>query len=208
MDAPADDPRAARSKRALIAAVTGLLDEHDLDELSITQVVAAAGVTRPTFYQHFGDLTELARAAAVARLDTEFERHPAPAEAPRSGTSGVSHVESVVRDLLEHLAAHRAFYRRVLHGPRSGAAVDAAVDLVARRILERSLPLLGSAAGSDDSDPESEELRDSVVIVSGGIVWLLSGWLGTPLTGRDSVEAMAHRISVQLVRLGQSAPDR
>jgi hypothetical protein len=66
---------------------------------------------------------------------------------------------------------------------------------VARRILERS-PLLQSVA-----DPESEEIRDSVVIVSGGIVWLLSGWLGTPLTGRDSVEAMAHRISVQLVRL-------
>jgi AcrR family transcriptional regulator len=189
--APAD-PRAARSKRALIAAGTELLDEQDLDQLSITQVVATAGVTRPTFYQHFGDLAELARAAAVARLDAEFARHE-----PSSPVSGdwLTRVEPVVRELLEHLAAHRAFYRRVLHGPRSGTAVNAAVDLVARRILERS-PLLQSVA-----DRDSEEIRDSVVIVSGGIVWLLSGWLGTPLTGRDSVEAMAHRISVQLVRL-------
>ncbi|GAA4187993.1 TetR/AcrR family transcriptional regulator [Gryllotalpicola kribbensis] len=192
MDAATDDPRAARSKRALVAAATELLDAHDLDALSITQVVAAAGVTRPTFYQHFGDLAELARAAAVTRLDTEFERYqPVSADAG----DGLARVEPVVRQLLEHLAAHRAFYRRVLHGPRSGSAVNAAVDLVARRILERS-PLLQSVA-----DPESEEIRDSVVIVSGGIVWLLSGWLGTPLTGRDSVEAMAHRISVQLVRL-------
>jgi AcrR family transcriptional regulator len=192
MDAATDDPRAARSKRALVAAATELLDAHDLDALSITQVVAAAGVTRPTFYQHFGDLAELARAAAVTRLDTEFERYqPVSADVG----DGLARVEPVVRQLLEHLAAHRAFYRRVLHGPRSGSAVNAAVDLVARRILERS-PLLQSVA-----DPESEEIRDSVVIVSGGIVWLLSGWLGTPLTGRDSVEAMAHRISVQLVRL-------
>jgi AcrR family transcriptional regulator len=199
MDAGPDDPRAARSKRALIAAATELLDARDLDQISITQVVAAAGVTRPTFYQHFGDLAELARAAAVARLDAEFSRHE-PASPTRG--DGLARVEPVVRELLEHLAAHRAFYRRVLHGPRSGRAVNAAVDLVARRILERS-PLMQSVA-----DPESEEIKDSVVIVSGGIVWLLSGWLGTPLTGRDSVEAMAHRISVQLVRLGpaQAAP--
>jgi len=197
MDAATDDPRAARSKRALIAAATALLDANDLDELSITQVVAAAGVTRPTFYQHFGDLAELARAAAVARLDEEFTRH----EPASPSASDVTRVEPVVRELLEHLAAHRDFYRRVLHGPRSGAAVNAAVDLVARRILERS-PLLQSVA-----EPDTEEVRDGVVIVSGGIVWLLSGWLGTRLTGRDSVEAMAHRITVQLMRLG-AASDR
>jgi len=192
MDAAPDDPRAARSKRALIAAGTALLDEHELDELSITQVVAAAGVTRPTFYQHFGDLAELARAAAVARLDTEFERHEPAGPAPGDW---LARIEPLVRALLDHLAAHRDFYRRVLRGPRSGTAVNAAVDLVARRILERS-PMLDGADG-----PESEEVRDSVVILSGGIVWLLSNWLTTPLTGRDSVEAMAHRISVQLVRL-------
>ena len=198
MDAASDDPRAARSKRALIVAGTELLDAHDLDELSITQVVAAAGVTRPTFYQYFGDLAELASAAAVTRLNDEFERHE---PAPPSADGWLERVEPVVHELLEHLAAHRDFYRRVLHGPRAGAAVNAAVDLVARRILEQS-PLLGSAA-----DADSEQVRDGVVIMSGGIVWLLSGWLGTPLTGRDSVEAMAHRISVQLVRLGPG-PDR
>lgn len=200
MDAATDDPRAARSKRALIAAATDLLDAHDLTELSVTQLVAAAGVTRPTFYQHFKDLAELARAAAVARLDTEFERHQST---PPDSGDWLARAEPVVRELLEHLAAHRDFYRRVLHGPRSGAAVNAAVDLVARRILERS-PMSQSVA---DAERDSEEVRDSVVILSGGIVWLLSGWLGTPLTGRDSVEAMAHRISVQLVRLGPRDED-
>ena len=193
-DAPAD-PRSARSKRALIAAATELLDHIDLDHLSITQVVAAAGVTRPTFYQHFAGLSELASAAAVARLDAEFTRHQ-PASMEPADWSG--RVEPLVRELLEHLAAHREFYRRVLHGSRSGAAVDAAVELVVRRILERS-PLLATVGALD-----AEEIRDAVVIVSGGIVWLLGNWLGTPLTGRDSVEAMAHRISVQVLRLARA----
>jgi AcrR family transcriptional regulator len=192
MDAASDDPRAARSKRALIAAVTELIDQRDLDRISITQVVAAAGVTRPTFYQHFADVSALASAAAIARLDAEFSRHE-PAAAPGSGLQSV---EPVVRELLEHLARHRDFYRRVLGTARStGAATNAAVELVARRILDRG-PLAGAAGDSD-----AEVVRDSVVILSGGIVWLLSNWLATPLTGRDSVRSMAHRIAVQLVRL-------
>ncbi|MFC4243485.1 TetR/AcrR family transcriptional regulator [Gryllotalpicola reticulitermitis] len=195
MDGASSDPRAARSKRALLAAATELLDAHDLDELSITQVVAAAGVTRPTFYQHFTDLGELASAAAVERLDAEFTRHEPPS-ADVADWSG--RVEPLVRELLEHLAAHRGFYRRVLRGSRSGAAIDAAVELVVRRILERS-PLLDTVANRD-----TEEIRDAVVIVSGGIVWLLGNWLGTPLTGRDSVPAMAHRISVQVLRLARA----
>lgn len=192
MDHASDDPRAARSKRALIAAATALLDAHEIEQLSITQVVAAAGVTRPTFYQHFADLSELASAAAVTRLDAEFTRHQ-PTSLALEDWSG--RVEPLVRELLEHLAAHREFYRRVLHGSRSGGAVDAAVELVVRRILDRS-PLLDAVA-----DRDSEEIRDAVVIVSGGIVWLLTTWLGTPLTGRDSVEVMAHRVSVQVLRL-------
>ena len=192
MDAASDDPRAARSKRALITAVTELIDRQDLDRISITQVVAAAGVTRPTFYQHFADVPALASAAAIARLDAEFSRH----EPAAASGGGLQSVEPVVRELLEHLARHRDFYRRVLGGARStGAATNAAVELVARRILHRA-PLVGTARDSD-----AEEVRDSVVILSGGIVWLLSNWLATPLTGRDSVRSMAHRIAVQLVRL-------
>lgn len=192
MDAAAD-PRATRSKRALIAAATELIDAHDLDELSITQVVAAAGVTRPTFYQHFADLPELASAAAIERLGAEFSRH----EASSASGPWLEQLEPVVRELLEHLAAHRGFYRRVLQGTRTATATNAAVDLVVRRLLERS-PLLATVP-----DADSEEVRDSVVILSGGIVWMLSNWLATPLTGRDSVAAMAHRISVQLVRLSR-----
>lgn len=193
MDAAGDDPRATRSKRALLTAATELLDAHDFDELSITQLVTAAGVTRPTFYQHFADLSELASAAAIARLDAEFARHE-PGSADAAG-EGLERLELVVRELLVHLAEHRDFYHRVLNGTRSSAATNAAVELVVRRILERS-PLAAARSGRD-----SEEVRDSVVILSGGIVWLLSNWLRTPLTGRDSVESMAHRITVQLTRL-------
>src|SRR5215217_4454150 len=55
------DPRWFRSRQALIAAMTQLLDERDLAEISITDLVQRASVSRPTFYQHFADLNGLAR---------------------------------------------------------------------------------------------------------------------------------------------------
>jgi len=187
-----------RSRTALIGAMTALLDERDLDRLSITLVVQAAGVTRPTFYQHYADLAGLASDAAITRLDAEFERHePSPA-----AEGWLEAAEPVVGRLLQHLAEHRDFYRRVFYGSAARPVMDAAVELVVRRILERS------PFGDVVAEPGSEETRDRVVIVSGGIVWLLSKWLLTDLTGRDAIEAMAHRISVQLVRLSLAEQDR
>ncbi len=199
MGAEQVDPLAVRSRAALVAAMTALLDERDLDGISITQVVQAAGVTRPTFYQHYGDIAHLASDAAVGRLDAEFDHRES---GPLSVEGWLTGVEPMVTRLLAHLAEHRDFYRRVLYGLGTRAATDAAVDLVARRILERSP--LGALAGQPGA-PDPEETQDSVVIISGGIVWLITSWLSTELTGRDTVKAMAHRVSVQLVRLALAA---
>ncbi len=195
MTAESADPRSVRSRGALIAAMTALLDAAPLEQVTITQLVQSAGVSRPTFYQHYADVAELASDAAIMRLDTEFVRNE-PVASPRGW---LATVEPVVRRLLAHLAEHRDFYRRVFLGPSARSVMDAAVDLVARRILERSP--LGQAIAKDGSGEGTEEVRDRVVVVSGGIVWLLTKWPGTDLTGTNASEAMAHRISVQLVRL-------
>ncbi len=189
-----------RSRAALVAAMTALLDEVDLEQISITQVVRAAGVTRPTFYQHFTDLAQLASDAAIARLDAEFSRHDDVRVADRVPQSSsleawLSALEPIVHELLEHLAEHGDFYRRVFNGPSTRQLIDAGVGLLARRILQHS-PL-----GAAVAEPQAEETRDKIAIISGGIVWLICTWLATDLTGRDSIAAMTKRISLQLVTL-------
>jgi len=66
------DPRPARSRSALIHAITDVLTQQTPDAINITDIVKAAGVIRPTFYQHFPDTTALTRAAALEKLKATF----------------------------------------------------------------------------------------------------------------------------------------
>jgi AcrR family transcriptional regulator len=50
------DARMIRSRAAIIQAIASLLDDRDVADITITDVVKAAEVTRPTYYQHFPDI--------------------------------------------------------------------------------------------------------------------------------------------------------
>lgn len=53
------DPRAIRTRKALVDATIEHLREHPAAEMSVSQIVKDAGVSRQVFYQHFPDLDAL-----------------------------------------------------------------------------------------------------------------------------------------------------
>src|SRR5690625_7084669 len=68
------NPRAERSRTALIDAMTSALETLEPGTvLSVAEIARTAGVSRPTLYQHFGDLPNLMRAAAMVRLVALFD---------------------------------------------------------------------------------------------------------------------------------------
>jgi AcrR family transcriptional regulator len=54
-----EDPRAARTRRALREALVSMIIERGWDAVSIRDVCQRAGVGRSTFYTHFADREEL-----------------------------------------------------------------------------------------------------------------------------------------------------
>lgn len=65
-------PRAARTRSALIAAGFDLLVERPIDAIPIDDVVARAGVAKGSFFNHFADKQDFARAIATeVRLEVE-----------------------------------------------------------------------------------------------------------------------------------------
>ena len=62
------DPRLARTRAAILEAATASMEAGPLEEVTISGLVERAGVSRPSFYQHFGDLPTVFRDAAFARL--------------------------------------------------------------------------------------------------------------------------------------------
>ncbi len=70
--APTINPRAARTRAALLAAGFELLAERPIDALAIDDIVARAGVAKGSFFNHFTDKQGFANAiGAAVRLELE-----------------------------------------------------------------------------------------------------------------------------------------
>ncbi|MDV6330917.1 TetR/AcrR family transcriptional regulator [Asticcacaulis sp. 201] len=176
-----DDPRFLRSFEALIRAISDLLDERALSEISITDVVRCAGVSRPTFYQHFPDLQTAAKAAALKRLSAAFPPVE-PIALAALGTEGIKD-DIVARALpiFEHLKAHKDFYLRVRAGVGSLDIFEDLLPFVAHRTVRASR---GDA-----------EETDATVFLISGIVGMVVHWMTSDFQGRNRPDQMAVRLA-------------
>lgn len=126
------DPRAQKSRESLIRVMVDALDENPQPP-SVSELVRRAGASRPTFYQHFGDIPTLMHAAAMARLEGAFTVLPQQAsDNPENWTRFAA--ESFTA-LFTHLSENRAFYLAVLDGPSGRAAESELTSFLAGRML-------------------------------------------------------------------------
>ena len=184
--ASAEDPRLVRSRQALLDAVAALLEERDVVDISVTELAAAAGMSRPTFYQHFADVPEAAAAAAARRIADTFAR----ADERYADRAREDFVRGTLDEVVGEMDAHRALYRRVLAGPSSRTASDLVIRYVTDRMRER---VLGGVA-----EPGTE---DRLAVIGAGITWLMVQWVQTDGTGRNEPQATARRLAELLLAL-------
>ena len=122
------DVRVERTRRRLQDALLELARERPLDEITVAEITARAGVNRSSFYQHYSDKETLladaldaAAEAAAAMLPDHYEPPSGPPQA------------LVV--FLQHVDEHAELYRSVF-GPTGSAAVlsrlRARIDAIVR----------------------------------------------------------------------------
>lgn len=90
------DPRALRTRKALVDAVLRLLNDHEVADLNVSQIVKEAGVSRQVFYQHFADRDALILAAAADWVLDAYERFAERFEIDQSFEASVVELASVV----------------------------------------------------------------------------------------------------------------
>ncbi|HWS32969.1 MAG TPA: TetR/AcrR family transcriptional regulator [Actinoplanes sp.] len=139
------NPMAVRSRNALVAAATALLLERAASEISIKDVVETAGMSRPTFYQHFADLGAVFTAAGLAFHERIFAGLEPPPEASAGLREAFVPALAVIVDRMQE---HALFYCRVNTSAGGPAFYAGLVAFTSRRL--RSEPLLQEWAGRDD----------------------------------------------------------
>jgi AcrR family transcriptional regulator len=154
------DPRAQRTRLALVEAMAELLETRDPLDLTVTEIVARAGVSRPTFYQQAGDIPALVAAAGLDRLSAIFAR----SDARTAGLDADGRARDTIENLVGELARNREFYRRVLRGSHDTAA----------RVTEFVETRLHARIGADPTDPR---VADRITVVAAGATALIIRWL-------------------------------
>ncbi|MER6463483.1 TetR/AcrR family transcriptional regulator [Streptomyces sp. NPDC001228] len=146
----AEDPRAARTRARLRAALLAECAERPLAELGVAALVRRAGVGRATFYVHYDDLEALAVDACA-----DVVRDAVDALHAWRGRPDPVHAPPALRDFFTGLVPHRELYRELL-APGGGGPLGRVLhrDLRARSLAERELagaadaPLVASAVAA------------------------------------------------------------
>ncbi|WFE75813.1 transglycosylase domain-containing protein [Roseinatronobacter sp. S2] len=161
--------RLKRSRAAILRAVTRMIGETPLAGISITGLVREAGITRPSFCQHFPDVVAVARAATLDRLAIAFPLpEPLPPGARLTRQKLFGHLSRSAGPIFIHLEAHRAFYVRVMSEAGTADFFNELIGLVGARILPEVI-------NASASTPERRGLTTQ--FFAGGLVWLAIDWL-------------------------------
>ncbi|SMQ58046.1 TetR/AcrR family transcriptional regulator [Agreia sp. VKM Ac-1783] len=159
-DAPAD-PRAARTRQGILSAVARL-HSADSGDISVSDIVREAKISRSSFYAHFSSLDDL----AVALLRQEFASVAAPN--PGEPNPAASLRESYTR-LVQHFAQRESLYSHALGLPLSRRAFDDVIAAYAEQVL--------ASFSAPTSGPAAIRARLAATYVAGGTVSLLSAWV-------------------------------
>lgn len=138
------DPRALRTRKALVDAVLRLLNDHEVADLNVSQIVKEAGVSRQVFYQHFADRDALILAAAADWVLDAYERFAERFEIDQNFEASVVELVSVVDGKNEAAV-------RLIDSP-----VHTALDNEVQRVMQDTMreQLLPRAKEWGDADAE------------------------------------------------------
>lgn len=131
----------------MLTAVRELTAEQ-AGELTVSMIVARAGISRSSFYSHFSSLSDLAESLMIDAMDaSEQEMRRA-----LSGATTADTIRTAFEVMRDHFTQHRDLYRSILEMPGSARAYRGAVAALTRinRDFLRSLPSIPEGV-----DPET-----------------------------------------------------
>ncbi|MFE0679104.1 TetR/AcrR family transcriptional regulator [Streptomyces sp. NPDC058867] len=173
----------SRSKGKILEAVGALLDEREPDQVTITDVVHRAAVTRPTFYAAFADLPTAFAEAAVARLSDALDGE-AIVDVTPADRQGV--MAAAIRRILTRLDQHPDFFAKVISGHGGHIVQARIIDFLAEE-LRTNTPVSTPLANG----PLPAEVSSAAI--AAGTVWTMLTW--TAQNPRPPLETIAQQIT-------------
>lgn len=110
-DKPRTDPRILRTRQLLKDAFIDLLQEMEIEKISVNRISERATINRVTFYLHYRDIPDMMEKMAdemIKDIQNALNRKPLHPSSDEEKDLWV------MVSLLEHIAEHAKFYKVVL----------------------------------------------------------------------------------------------
>lgn len=146
-DKPRTDPRIVRTRQLLKDAFIDLLQEMEIEKISVNKIAERATINRVTFYLHYRDIPDMLEKMAdemIEDIQQAVNRkpvHPDSTEDPDA---------LAMVSLLEHIAEHAKFFKVVLASRRTPVFTERLLKMLSetvRQRLESERPSFVTTAG-------------------------------------------------------------
>lgn len=165
--APRIDPRILRTRQLLKNALIELLEEMDIEKISVNRIAGRAGINRVTFYLHYRDLPDMLEKIVDEMLENIHQ-------VIKSNPEQAANDElPLLENLLKHIEANARLYKVMFTFRQSTMFTDRLVELIKEMITSR---LVQKENQSDN--PESTIQREIVIWYgSAALIGTIVNWL-------------------------------
>ncbi|KQX46809.1 MULTISPECIES: TetR/AcrR family transcriptional regulator [unclassified Paenibacillus] len=128
------DPRILRTRQLLKDAFVELLQEMDIEKISVNRIAERATINRVTFYLHYRDIPDMLEKMADDMIgDINGILNCAP------GNQNSTEEEDwpLLVNLLEHIAEHAKFYKVILASKRTPIFTERLLKLLTELVTAR-----------------------------------------------------------------------
>ncbi|NQX10467.1 TetR/AcrR family transcriptional regulator [Microbacteriaceae bacterium VKM Ac-2855] len=194
-DSAAADSAAADSAAADSAAIGGAASRPGEPDITVSDIVRVAGISRSSFYVHFDDVADVAAgvlAESFARIEVLDARDAAVRD-------NVDALRLGYARLVDHLTDRYAFYSSLRALPPMRGAYDDAVTGYCRDLVRSVLPA---------DLPPGIDAEFTARYVAGGSLAVIGGWIGGRLDGTDDelVDHLVAQLPGWLIETSPSHP--
>ncbi|WP_336772894.1 TetR/AcrR family transcriptional regulator [Paenibacillus sp. MMO-58] len=127
------DPRILRTRQLLRDAFIDLLEEMDIEKISVNKLAERATINRVTFYLHYKDIPDMLEKMAddmIEDINQVLDRSTVKSDSPE-----VINTTMLVK-LLEHIAEHAKFYKIILASHRTTIFTERLLRLLTKLISD------------------------------------------------------------------------
>lgn len=164
------DPRIIRTRLLIKDAFVELLQEMDIDKMSVSRIANRATISRVTFYLHYRDIPDMLEKLADEMIE-DIQEATSIQSVEVASVKDADYLKLV--RLLEHIAEHADFYKVTLGSRRAPIFTERLLNMLTDTITQRFEDV------RDVHSNEKREVKKEIVIWYGSsaLIGTIVAWL-------------------------------